>query len=329
MASADRIKFDAPNSDILVWKYPNEDIKLGSQLIVNQSQEAVFVKSGKAFDVFTAGTHTLETGNLSILGKFLNFTFGEKTPFTAEVWFINKTVKRGLKWGTKAPIQMLDPVYQYPVSVRAFGEWGLRIENSQSFVNQIVGSQIGADVQKIEEYFSGEIVQKLSNYVSQYFIDKNISIFQINAKLNELSIYVQNEISPEFERFGIEIVNFNIERISIPDEEQKKFQEVLGKKMEISQLNEVNVSQNYTAIKTLDAFEKAAEKNGGVGPFVGAGLGIAAGIPLAQNLSSNIGVSQNSNDNLKKLQELKQLLDAGLITQDEFNAKKQEVLSKI
>ena len=132
MALIDCIKFDCPVDDILVWKYPSENLTLGTQLIVNQSQEAIFVKGGKALDVFGPGTHTLSTGNLPFLQKLINLPFGGKTPFTAEVWFVNKTIKRGLKWGTKGPVQVLDPIYMYPVNLRAFGEWGLRVTLCQS-----------------------------------------------------------------------------------------------------------------------------------------------------------------------------------------------------
>lgn len=322
----EQVKFDSPNPDVLVWKFPSEDLKLGAQVIVNPSQEAVFVKGGKALDILTSGTHTLSTGNLPLLGKLIKWTFGNKTPFTAEIWFVNKTIRRGLKWGTKGPIQIIDPVYNFPVSLRAFGEWGLRINGSQSFVNQIVGSQIGADSNLIEEYFSGEIVQKMANLLANTIAKDKISVFQINTKLNELSENVQKQIESEFDRFGIEIVNFNIERISIPDEENKKFQEILGKKMEINQLNDVNVSQQYTKIKTLEILDKAAENpSNGMGTLIGAGIGVGAGLPLGKNFAENM----TSADPMQKLQKLKQMLDSGLITQDEFNTKKQEILSNI
>lgn len=323
---AEQIKYDASSSDELVFKYPSDSLSLGDLVVVNPSQEAIFVKGGQALDVFGAGTHTLTTGNLPLLGRLIKWTFGRKTPFTAEVWFVNKTVRRGLKWGTRGAIQMIDPVYKFPVSVRAFGEWGLRISDSQSFVNQIVGSQIGITSSEIEEYFGGEIVQKLSNLVASYIAENNLSVFQINSKLNELSENVAEQISAEFDRFGIEIVNFNIERISIPDEENKKFQEILGKKMEVEQLGGVDVSRSYVAVKTLEALNKAADNaDSGIGAFVGAGLGLGAGAPLGKQLAQ--GVVDDAPT--QRLQKLKQLLDAGLITQEEFNAKKQEILSTL
>lgn len=328
MEVANQVKFDSPNKDAIVWKYPSESLKLGSQVIVNQSQEAVFVKNGVALDVFGAGTHTLSTGNLPILGRLIKSTFGGKTPFTAEVWFVNKTAHRGLKWGTKGPIQIIDPVYNFPISVRAFGQWGLRITDAQSFVSQIVGSQMSADTDVIEDYFSGEIVQKVASSIANFISDVKLSIFQINTKLNELSEAVQAAIIPEFDRFGIEIVNFNIERISIPDEETKKFQDVLGKKMEASQLSTADVSQNYITIKSMDALSKAAESSGNpMGAMVGVGLGVGMAGALGRQMANSINDTQDAP--MQRLQKLKSMLDAGLITQDDFDSKKQQILSEI
>ena len=108
MAIIDRIKYDAPDDTPFVWKYPSEQIKIGAQLVINQSQEVLFVKSGEALDLFESGTHTLTTGNIPFLNKIINLPFGGDTPFTAEVWYVNKTVKRDLKWGTPSPIQVMD-----------------------------------------------------------------------------------------------------------------------------------------------------------------------------------------------------------------------------
>lgn len=335
MAFIDRIKYDAPADNILVWKFPSEDLRLGAQLIVNESQEALFVKGGAILDTFTAGTHTLSTGNIPLLRKLVNLPFGGKTPFSAEVWYVNLTVKRDLKWGTQGPIQVIDPVYNYPVSIRAFGRWGMRVKDARSFLAQIVGSQAGAEASKVESYFTAHIVQLLSDQLARFFIQQNISAFQASAKLNELASFTAAAISPEFGRFGIEIVNFNVERISIPDEEQAKFQEILGKRMEIEQISRANVGQAYTTMRTFDTLEKAAgNEGGGAGQLMGAGLGIGAGLGAGVSIGQQIAGAMNvkpqqspaGDDPMAKLQKLKQMLDGGLISQDDFDKKKAEIL---
>lgn len=336
MALVDRIKFDAPSDSILVWKFPSEELCLGAQLIVNQSQEAVFVKGGQALDVFGPGTHTLSTGNIPLLTKLIKWPFGGKTPFSAETWYVNKTVKRDLTWGTRTPIQIIDPVYNYPVSIRSYGQWGIRIDDSRSFLTQIVGSMQLADSQKIEDYFIGEILQKLSDALANLLILQHVSAFQANTKLNDLSQMTADAIRPEFARFGVEIVNFNVQNISIPKDEQQKFQEILGKRMEIDQISQAQVGTAYTTMRTFDTLEKAAGNEGAAGSLLagglGLGLGLGAGYPAGQQLAQTMAPPQEQSggvDIASKLQTLKKLLGAGLISQDDFERKKQKILDDL
>ena len=342
MALIDRIKYNSPSDDAIAWKYQREDIRLGSQLIVNEGQYAVFLKGGKVLDVFGAGTYTLSSGNLPLLNGLINLPFGGETPFSAEVWYVNKTVKRDLKWGTKGAIQVIDPVYNYPVSVRAFGRWGMRVIDARSFIVQIVGTQVSSEYkgyigsERIEEYFIGEIMQRLSDAIAKVFLEKKISVFQTSACINDLSAFIFSEISNEFIRFGIEIINFNVERISIPDEDQKKFQEILGQRMAIEQISQANIGQAYTTMRTFDALDKVAENNGnGVGQFLGAGLGLGLGIgagnPIGQEIGKAMSIQPqqqptNIDDPMVKLQKIKQMVDSGLINQDEYDNKKKQIL---
>lgn len=338
MAFIDRIKFDAVDNNLLVWKYPSESITVGCQLIVNQSQEAILVKGGKALDIFGPGTHTLSTGNIPLLNKLINLPFGGETPFTAEVWFVNKTAIRDLKWGTLAPIPLIDPKYNYPVSVRAFGRWGLRVSDTRSLIVQLVGTEQYKNSAEIEEYFEGEIVQRLSNELSNYLVKEKVSVFEVNSKLNELSKFVENDVSNEFERFGIEIVNFNVERISIPDDEKLKIQDVLGKRMEIDQISQASVGSSYVTMRSLDVLEKAAQNEGGAAGSMlagglGLGMGLGAGVPLGQNIGQSLSVNQspqaqsaNSGSITDKLKQLKELLDLELISQADFEEKKRDLL---
>ena len=333
MPTIDRIKYDATSDEVLVFKFPSEEIKLGSQLIVNQSQEALFLKGGEVCDLFAPGTHTLSTANLPLLNKLVNLPFGGKTPFSAEVWFVNKTVKRDLKWGTQAPVPLIDPTYNYPISVRAFGRWGLRIQDSRIFVFHIVGSQMAADSSKVMEYFIGEINQRFSVALSRFITVEKTSIFEINARLNDLSQYSASAISPEFSRFGIELVNFNVERVSIPDEDLAKFQDVFGRRMEIDQISKATVGPAYTTMRTFDTLEAAASNPGGatgamLAGGLGLGMGMGAGVPLGKRAGAAMDTRpQATEDPVARLQTLKRMLDGGLITNGEYEAKKMEILN--
>ncbi len=343
MAFIDRVKYDSPDDTSFVWKYPSEDLKIGSQVIVNEGQEVIFVKGGQALDILGPGTHTLSTGNIPLLNKLINLPFGGKTPFSAELWYINKTVKRDLKWGTPAPIQIMDNTIGFPVSARSFGKWGTRIENSRSFVTQIVGSQLTADDNKITEYFIGEIIQKLSNTIATAINVNNISILQITTSLNELSTFTYEFIKKEFERFGLEVVNFNIESINIPSEEMEKIQNVFEKTLEARELSKVQVGGAFSAIKTFEVLNAAAENpadGAGVGGFLGAGIGLGAGLPLGSQMGQQMNINQiqanqetqDKDENpepVARLKKLKEMLEEGLITDEQFSQKREEILKEL
>lgn len=342
MAIVDVVKIDVPSDDYIVQKFDSGkqwELALGSQLVVNEGQEAIFVKGGIALDTFTSGTHTLVSGNVPLLNSILKIPFGGVTPFTAEVWFINKTVKRNLPWGTPQRIPVIEPQLGYPINVGACGQWGFRVADSRSFVTQLVGAQLGADSQKIYSYFIGEIREKFGQTINSLLAAGN-PFFTINSRLTEIAEMVTEAIHEEFERFGIELVNFNITSINIPPSEMAQIQTVMAKKMEMQQLGNVQVGQGYVTAKSLEIMQTAAQNQGGTGALMGAaagiGLGVGAGFPLANAMAQTVtpavqATQQNANTDTpaNKLLTLKTLLDNGLITQDEYNAKRAEIIASI
>ena len=130
---AEIIKYEGDNSTF-IWKHPCEDFNTTTQLIVHESQEAIFFLNGQALDMFGAGRHTLETQNIPKLGKYLNRATGGDTPFHCEVYFINKTVQMAIKWGTDSKVQYIEPTYKFPISIGASGEMSLRAENSRKLL---------------------------------------------------------------------------------------------------------------------------------------------------------------------------------------------------
>ena len=338
MAFIDRVKYDAGTDDELVWKFPSEELRLGTQLVVNESQEALFVKNGEMLDAFGPGTHTLSTGNLPFLNRLINFPFGGKTPFTAEVWYVNKTVKRDLRWGTSAPVPLMDLSLGFPVSVRAFGRWGVAIEDSKSLVTQITGSKAATNAGTIHEYFIGEIIQKVVQAISQSVAKDAVSILQISALVNEISEYAYKQIQGEFARFGLNVVNFNIESINFPEEEMKRIQDVFAKTLEARELSKTQVGGAYQAMKSFEVLQAAAENpsDGGMGAMLGAGLGLGAGLPVGQQIGQQIGTGAESQGNdasgqdpKEKLKKLKELRDEDLISQEEYDSKRAEILKDL
>ncbi len=288
MAIIDRIKFDGQASGLhwLVYKYPSEQFVLGSQLIVNQGQEALFLKGGEALDLFGPGTHTLTTGNLPLLNKLVNLPFGGKTPFTAEIYYVNRTVKLDLPWGTQTAIPLEDPKYGLLLNVGAYGQYGIAINNTRLFLSRIIGAiphgAIG-DYTTILKYFSGLIAAKTKSVVSEYMIKKQISFLEISAYLSELSDLFRGAVRDEFDRFGVEIVNFFCESIA-PN--QKDYEKLRGYKEELALGKDF-----YRERRSLDIAEELA-KNPSTGGIANAGIGLGMGLGAVNQfgtLFSNIG----------------------------------------
>jgi len=283
MALIDRIKYDGPppgpsgeQIPWLVYKFPSENLVLGSQLIVHASQEAVFFKEGKALDVFGPGRHTLSTANLPLLQKYVNLPFGGKTPFTAEVYFVNKVAKLDIKWGTPDPFQVTDPRYQIIVRVRGFGRFGIRISDSRNFVTQIVGALHGnqvSDYEKVISYFKGLVITKFKDTVADLIVNKKISVLDITASIDSISVTCQERVASEFDRFGIEVLNFFIESINVPEEDIAKLRKILEEKAEFEILGD----ERYTRKRSFDVLEKAASSEG-AGGMMGVGMGLGMGI---------------------------------------------------
>ena len=204
-----------------------------------------------------------------------------------------------------------------------------------------MGTQLIADSTKINEYFIGEIVEKITQHIS-IMIGQGVSIVEISSRLVELSKNVTKDITDEFNRFGIEVVNFSISNISIAPEEMQKIQEVMAKKMEVEQLSSVNVGQGYMAVKNIEIMKDAANNTGAAGAMMsgalGAGLGIGAGLPMGQQIAQQViaqpenNVPQNepaNEDPMAKLKKLKDMFSADLISKEEYDAKRASILEKL
>lgn len=292
MAIIDRIKFDGNGQPWLVYKCPSEQFVLGSQLIVGPGQEALFIKGGEALDLFGPGTHTLSTGNLPLLNKLVNLPFGGKTPFTAEIYFINKTVKLDLRWGTSTAIPLEDPKYGLLLNVGARGQYGIEVKDSRLFVLRMIGAIPGGAISNhvtILKYFNGLINTKIKTVTSEYMIKQKISFLEISAYLSELSDAYKQQIDDEFERFGVEVVNFYCESIAPNPEEYEKLR---------NYKEELALGADfYQQRRSLDIMERMAA-NRSAGGLANAGIGLGMGLGIAGQVGNIFtGVGQTVNPN--------------------------------
>ena len=292
MAIVDVVKYNG-GPDVFAWKYPNEELSTWTQLIVNESQEAILFKGGKALDVFQSGRHTLETANIPLLNNIINLPFGGRSPFTAEVWYINKISSLDIKWGTASPIQLQDPKYSVFVPVRAFGQFGINIENSKQFLIKLVGTLTQFNKANIVQYFRGLYLTKVKDAISSYLVSKQISILEINAYLEEISEYLKEKMQPVLQEYGINLINFYVNDISVPEDDTAvmKLKDALARKAEMN-----IIGYNYQQERSFDTLEEAAKNNGSAGDMMGTGLGLGMGMAMGGTMGSEFSsISKNIN----------------------------------
>lgn len=286
MAVVEVVKYEG-DPGLLAWKYPREDLGTWTQLIVNESQEAILYKDGKALDVFGSGRYTLETRNIPILNKIINLPFGGRSPFAAEVWFVNKLSTLDVKWGTPSPVQMQDPKYQIFVPVRANGMFGIKVEDAGRFLVKLVGTMSSFDRTMLVNYFRGLYVTKVKDALSSYLLKKQISVMEINAYIDELSGYMKERIEPDMAEYGIRLINFYVNEISVPEDDPsvKKLKEALAKKAEMD-----IIGYDYRQERSFDALEGAATNPGSAGAlFMGAGIGTGMGLGMGNAVGTAFG----------------------------------------
>lgn len=293
MAVFSVIKYDG-NPDVFAWKYPDTELGTWSQLIVNESQQAILFKGGQALDVFEAGRHTLETKNIPLLKSIINIPFGGDSPFTAEVWFVNKAFNLDVKWGTPTPIQILDSKYNVMLPVRAHGIFGMRISDPKKFLVKLVGTLPAFRSTDIQNYFRGLYVSRVKDAISTYILEQGNSVLEVNMYLDELSEYLRESIAEVMQEYGVELVNFYVNDISVPESDPA----VVSLRDALSRRAEMDiVGFNYTQQRSFDTLESAASNPGSMaGDMMGAGMGMGMGFGLGAGMGGAFGsLAQNLN----------------------------------
>lgn len=223
----DIIKYEGDNSTF-IWKHPQEDFNLMSQLIVHENQEAIFFMNGQALDMFGPGRYTLETQNLPLIGKVLTLATDGETPFHCEVYFINKTEQMSIKWGTDSKVQYVEPTYGFPLSIGASGEMSLRAEDSRKLLLKLVGTENFLGQQKLVSFFRSFLMTKVKTYIAQVLKAKSINIFEIDEHLTTFSSEIKKLLISDFADYGVSLEQFFVTTILKPDgdKQYEKFKEL-------------------------------------------------------------------------------------------------------
>jgi membrane protease subunit (stomatin/prohibitin family) len=315
---------DMPNmgADELVRRFPEHtagDFRIGSQLIVGPGQEAVFVRDGKALDTFTSGRHTLTTANIPLLVDFIGKAFGGRTPFTAEVYFVNTRDFPDMGWGTPNPIPVMHPGIGLGVSLlKAYGTFKMRVANSKQFVEQVVGRRGSYSKDDIQDWLRSAVLAQFRDVVGTL----KKSAFEIQGLTADISEMMITKTQDDFTAMGLMLVDFKVAEIT-PSAKSAQ---------EMRDMGLIDM-QTYMSLQAADAMRDAANAPGG--NLAGAGVGIGAGVSMGQMMTQAFqgaqqpGAAAAAEDPLAKLKQLKTMLDAGLITQTEYDEKKADILSKM
>ncbi len=218
MTIADVIKFEG-SPDKLVWKFPTEDFNATSQLIVDETHEALLVINGNAADLFGPGRRTLTVQNIPLANKLIEIPTDGVSPFPCKVFFINKVHQMDLLWGTFGSIALEDPLYDIFMHVMANGSISLSIEDSRKFMLKLVGFRDSFDSETLIQKFRGIISSQVKDCISKIMINGLLSYFMINANLLELSVVIKERLDNIMAEYGVLLQYFNIETVEVPEKD--------------------------------------------------------------------------------------------------------------
>lgn len=334
MALIDVIQFFDETGKTMVHREPQDGsaaFRMGTQLIVQDSQAAIFYRDGKALDVFQAGRHTLTTENIPLLTKLISLPFGGTSPFQAQVYFISLKKFIDLRWGTKSPINFRDSELSF-VQLRASGKFSIRITDPRMFMMEIVSTQGLFTTNEIEDYLRDGIVSRLNTVLG-----RNLkTVFDLGQFYPQIESGVKSEVTDFFNSMGIELTDLIISGIVPPEEVQEKINER-------SSMGAVGNLDAYMKFKAAQSLEKAAENEGG-GGMAGLGAGMGAGMLMANMMGQTMqGMNQGQqggtqqqqtpkmsvDEIMSAIEKLGKMKEAGLLTQEEFDVKKKELLAKM
>ncbi len=292
MAIIDVVKCVSDGSSFC-QKFPSEDLRLGSQLVVYPGQTAFFVKDGNVCDEFTNGSYTLKSENIPILKSLINIPFGGDSPFQAEVWFVSSIPKLDIMWGTSQAIQLEDPQYGIIVPVRAFGQYGLKVSKPRVFFERLIGNRERFTSEDIDRYFKGKLVSLLSNIISDKIIKDNIPVLELSSHLMEMSEYCNSRLNIVFNNYGLDVVEFSFMSINVPEDDPSVIK-IKEMKAMVAQLK-IAGKDVYQMNRSFDILEKAASNEGVGGQILAMQTGIGAGQGIGTAMSGIAGQTMNLN----------------------------------
>lgn len=307
MAIIDVLKYEGPN-DELVWKWTpkqgnskrENQLRIGTQLVVNESQEAFMFKGGKLLDAFGPGTHTLTSYNLPFLADLIGGFFGGDSPFSAEVFYVNKAVSQDAKWGL-IPFNLIEPNFKVPIPITCRGSYSVKVIDSRKFLTEIVGVSKLYNQDNLKKMFRGLITESTKSAIWKLSKDLDLGPLELEFMVSELSKTIHPMVQNAMAEYGLEINFFSVEGITVVDEDERvkkiveDYHRIMSEDMEEKlrlkrRAEQLNV---YKTERTFDTTEAAATNIGGAEGGDGSGgsgiLGTVVGLGMAMPLANQVG----------------------------------------
>ena len=335
----DIIEWTESGDGTLAWRYPMADreIQNGGSLTVRESQLAVFVNEGKIADVFGPGRHPLTTATLPILTYLKNWDKLFQSPFKSDVYFFSTRQQVDQRWGTTQPVTIRDKDFG-AVRLRAFGNHAYRITDPKLFHTEISGTRDTYTVADLDGQLRGLMLQHISDAVAS----SGVAFLDLAANQVEFAKALQEATSPAFAALGLKLESVTMQSVSLPEELQKILDQKIGMGMVGGDMGKF---MQYQTAQAIPKFAEGAAGGGGVvGDAMGLGAGVALGQVMAQQLSQGLQgqnaaaaaaaaaaapVAVKADDVMALLEKLGELKTKGILTQEEFDAKKAELLKKL
>lgn len=301
--------------------FADREIQNGAQLTVRESQMAAFINEGRVADVFGPGLYKLETANMPILTSLMNWDKAFKSPFKSDVYFFSQKEQIGLKWGTAQPVTIRDKEFG-PIRVRAFGSYSFRIDDVGPFSIKLMGTLEQLRVEDIEPQLKAAIATALATALG----GGEIPFLDLAGNQTAMSEKLKDAVTPVMAQYGLAVPSFFVESLSLPEEVQRHLDKA-------SSMRVIGDLDRYAKFQSAEAIETAAAQPGGM---AGLGAGAAAGMAIGQTMAAGLasgggggGGGAQAEDPYAAVERLHKLLTLGAISQEEYDGKKAELLSRI
>jgi membrane protease subunit (stomatin/prohibitin family) len=320
----DVIHWTEDGDGVLAYRFPMQDfeIQYGAQLTVRESQMALFVDEGKIADVFAAGRHKLTTQTLPLLTNLKNWDKLFQSPFKSDVYFFSTRLQLNQKWGTANPITIRDKEFG-AVRMRAFGIYSYKVADPKAFYLNISGTRELYTIVDLE----GQLRNTIVSSITDLFGESGIAFLDMAANQDELGVKLRGKVEPMFQQYGLALDRFQVENVSLPEDLQKILDQRIG-------MGVVGDMGRYAQYQTAQSIPIAAANEGGA---AGIGAGLGAGVTIGQTMAAGIAsatqgakpAAETASGVTSAIEKLHELMTKGILTKEEFDAKKAELLKKL